>query len=94
MTAIGIAGYVVLALGLGLFILVSVKKLASHSTVVRVWKLLEIRGPATIGIAGLGFAIAGEEANSHPAEDVIDNALGDANLGVRRVPHRLEPHVG
>lgn len=56
-TAIGIAGYVVLALGLGLFILVSVKKLASHSAVVRVWKLLEIRGPATIGIAGLGFTM-------------------------------------
>lgn len=41
----------------------------------------------------VSFVIAGEEADSHPAEDVIDHALRDADVGVGRVPHRLKPHV-
>ncbi len=39
------------------------------------------------------FAVAGQEGDAHPAEDVIDHALGDANVGVLGVPHRLEAGV-
>ena len=34
-----------------------------------------------------------EEGDAEPAEDVIDHALGDADVGVRRVAHRLEAGV-
>ena len=44
-------------------------------------------------LAEHGLAIAGQERDAQPAEDVIDDALGDADVGILGVPHRLEAGV-
>ena len=48
---------------------------------------------ASSAAVALGLAIAGQERDAQPAEDVVDNALGDADVGVLGVPHRLEAGV-
>ena len=42
---------------------------------------------------GVGLSITGQEGDAQPAEDVIHDALGDADIGVLGMPHRLEARV-
>ena len=44
--------------------------------------------------ADLLLLVDGEELLAHPAEDVVDDRLGDPDVGVVRQPRRLEAHVG
>src|SRR3982750_482625 len=42
---------------------------------------------------GLLLLVGGEELLAHPAEDVVDDRLGDPDVRVVRHPARLEAHV-
>ena len=40
------------------------------------------------------LAIPGDKGDCHPTEDIVDNALGDSNIGIRCVSHWLKSSMG
>ena len=50
-------------------------------------------GSTLLALGRVGFAVAGDELDAEPAEDVIDEALGVRDVRVLRVARRLEAGV-